>query len=371
MNSVQQRLVNQLMVREREGTLRFLPKTLNGIDFYSNDYLGFARNVELQERLHDLLRQYPHSVKGATGSRLISGNSVITMEIEEFIAKEHGVDAALLLPSGFVGNLSLFSVLPQKGDTILLDEKIHRSVIDGCRLSPAKRWKFKHNNLNHLEELIQRSSGQIWIGVESLYSMDGDFAPLSELVRLAHKYSAALIVDEAHAIGTFGLGLLNKFGLQNQVFASLVTYGKAMGHSGAAILGSKVLIEYLINYASAFIYSTALSDFHALAIKESYLFLKNNKLIINGLMGNVDYFNSLIISDELHRDSPIKPIKFKDLKKLQQANETLLERGFLSCGIKAPTVREGEERIRICLHAFNSKEEINLLGDILKEIMHE
>jgi len=370
MEILNRRLREELNLRKEEGRFRKLSEDRIGIDIYSNDYLGFSRNKELGNRLKTLLEQYPDSVLGATGSRLISGNSNLVMEIEAFIARNHQFESALLFPSGYVANQSLFSVVPKKTDTIIVDEKVHRSVYDGCRLSMANRWKFRHNDLDHLEELIKRSSGHVWVGVESLYSMDGDFAPLAEIAALCDSYSAALIVDEAHAIGTFGLGLVSKYRLQDKVFASIVTYGKAMGQSGAAVLGSSTLIDYLINYSPAFIYSTGLPDFNALAIKESYEFLDSNVLVINNLNNNIKRFYTFIDENKKEELSPIIPIRFSDQKELGLALEKLTENGFLSYAIKSPTVAIGEEMIRICIHSFNSNSEIDLLSNIIREIKY-
>ncbi len=361
----------ELQNREITGRYRQLRKERQGIDFFSNDYLGFARNEEFKARLHALVLQYPESILGATGSRLISGNSDLQIEIEQFIANQHGFESALLFPAGYNANLALFSTLPKKFDTILLDEKVHRSVYDGCRLSPANRWKFRHNNLDHLEELLKKATGHIWVGIESLYSMDGDFAPIQDIAALCEHYSAALIVDEAHAIGTCGLGLVDHFGLQNQVFATVITYGKAMGLSGASILGSSSLIAYLINYSSTFIYTTGMPDFHALAIKASYDFLKDNELLINGLQTNVKQFHPIEEVDANPFRSPIIPIRFPDTRDLEKAVELLEKQRILSYAIKHPTVPKEEEMLRISIHSFNTKEEIGLLKNSLEEIKNE
>lgn len=370
MNLLANRLAQELDKREEEGRLRKLSIADQGIDFWSNDYLGFARNLVLQNRILDFVNSHPEVCSGSTGSRLISGNTAFAMEVEDYIAGKHRVDSALLFPSGYVANLSFFSSIPQKSDCVLLDEKIHRSVIDGCRLSGAKRWKFRHNDLNHLEELIRRSSGQIWVAVESLYSMDGDFAPLVELVGLCKKYQASLIVDEAHAIGTFGLGLISSNDLMDGVFACLLTYGKAMGQSGAAILGSKVLKSYLVNFASPFIYSTGMPDLHAGSIKLSYDFLEENRSIVQALQDNINQFLN-VGANEGNLESPIRPIRFENKSDLEKAMALLSENKILSYAVKSPSVAEHEEMIRINLHSFNDSDEINLLKEIINEFKNE
>ncbi|WP_156308869.1 aminotransferase class I/II-fold pyridoxal phosphate-dependent enzyme [Sphingobacterium endophyticum] len=370
MNLLNNRLLQELKKREEEGRLRKLSVANQGIDFWSNDYLGFARNMDLQKRILEFVNSHSEVCSGSTGSRLISGNTAFVMDVEDYIARKHRVGSVLLFPSGYVSNLSFFSSIPQKSDCVLLDEKIHRSVIDGCRLSGAKRWKFRHNDLNHLEDLIRRSSGQVWVAVESLYSMDGDFAPLRELVGLCKKYEASLIVDEAHAIGTFGLGLISSYGLMDDVFACIVTYGKAMGQSGAAILGSHELKSYLVNFASPFIYSTGMPDFHAGSIKLSYEFLEENGSYGQALQQNINRFlNEGAKEGKL--ESPIRPIRFENISDLGKAMELLSENKILSYAVKSPSVAKHEEMIRINLHSFNHPDEINLLKEIINEFKNE
>lgn len=170
----------------------------------SNDYLGIAGNKAFQQHLLELLNINPELLSGATGSRLISGNSLVYEQAEGFITKVHEVESALLFPSGYKANLALFSCIAGRYHTILVDELVHRSVHDGCTLSYAQKKKFRHNDLNHLEYLLSRTTGSVFIAVESLYSMDGDFAPLQEIITLAERYAAWVIVDEAHAVGVFG-----------------------------------------------------------------------------------------------------------------------------------------------------------------------
>lgn len=293
------------------------------------------------------------------------------MEIEQSVASQHGFESALLFPSGYSANLSLFSTLPKKGDTIILDEKVHRSVYDGCRLSAAVRWKFRHNELAQLEDLLKKAKGRIWVGIESLYSMDGDFAPIQKIAALCKQYAAALIVDEAHAIGTCGLGLVDHYNLQDLIFATVITYGKAMGLSGASVLGSKCLIDYLVNYSSTFIYSTGLPGFHALSIRASYEFFRNNMHLISVLQENIKQCDHVKESDSIPFRSPIIPVRFSEPRDLDMATGLLEKQGILGYAIKYPTVPKGEEMLRISMHAFNSREEIELLKNCLKEVNNE
>lgn len=355
--------------RKQKDTLRWLKPPKKGIDFYSNDYLGFTQNVLLQEMLLKEINQQPYLLKGAAGSRLISGNSDLTIEVEAFLAKKHGAESALLLPSGYLANTAFFSSIPQRGDTVLMDEFVHRSVRDGTRLSTARRLKFTHNDLNHLEKLLKEAKGTCFIAVESLYSMEGDFAPLEKLTELADRYKACLVVDEAHAFGVFGYGLVAKNNLQKKVFATVVTYGKALGMHGAAILGNQTIISYLVNFSSPVIYTTGSNDFHAMSIKKGYDFLDNNSTLIQNLQDNIREFRNISLPTLSDAQSPIQILPMSNISSAKKLQRHLENRQFLTFAAVAPTVKEGEERLRICLHAFNSKEEINQLTNIIKDFI--
>ncbi|MGJ1205038.1 aminotransferase class I/II-fold pyridoxal phosphate-dependent enzyme [Sphingobacterium lactis] len=352
-------------VKER-GTYRSLRHERGPVDFCSNEYLGYTQNRALQHYAKSLMESHPHYFMGSTGSRLISGNHRLTEEIEACIADHHEVQSAMLFPTGYMANLTLFSTLPQRGDTVILDEYVHRSVLDGCRMGAATRWKFRHNDLNHLEDLLARAKGRIWIGVESLYSMDGDLAPLVDMAALAQRYGSCLLVDEAHALGVFGLGLVKELGLSDQIFASVVTYGKAFGQHGAALLGSQLLKDYLVNFGSPFIYSTAMPIASGLLIQHAYAIFQSDYTAQEALADRVRYFEQHALGKSVS-GSPIKPIYLsKDACTAAVLNE--LEDQGISCSyIKSPTVPKGKERIRVCLHAFNTHAEIDSLVGILKK----
>jgi 8-amino-7-oxononanoate synthase len=355
--------------RKEEGTLRVLKPKSEGIDFYSNDYLGLARNKELQNLLVKQIIENPQLLSGSTGSRLISGNSSIVIETENYIAKEHQYSSALLFSSGYNANLALFSTLSTRHDTIIVDDKIHRSVHDACKMSHAKKLKFKHNNLEDLEQILKRQNGNCYISIESLYSMDGDFAPIQEIAEIAEKYNAHLIVDEAHAFGVFGYGLVEKYQLQNKVLATVVTYGKALGAHGAAILSNDLIKSYLINFASPFIYTTSAQDIQWMSIKAGYKFLKENCELSIKLQKNIAIFLQQNLKTPSSESSPIQAIVIPDNDRLKILKETLLNEGFLTYAVFSPTVKEGTERLRICLHSFNTEEEIIGLTEIIKDFI--
>ncbi|MBL1221040.1 aminotransferase class I/II-fold pyridoxal phosphate-dependent enzyme [Chryseobacterium sp. L7] len=355
--------------RNETGILRTLKPQLSGIDFYSNDYLGLAKNKEFQLQLLSCVQENPALLSGSSGSRLISGNSRTVTDVEAFIAKEHQYPEALLFYSGYNANLALFSTLPDRHDTIIVDEQIHRSVHDACRMSHAKKVKFRHNDPEDLENILKKQTGTCYIAIESLYSMDGDLAPLQEIASLARKYNAALIVDEAHAFGVFGYGLIEKYQLQNDVFAAVVTYGKALGAHGAAILCNETIKSYLVNFASPFIYTTSAQDFLWLSIKTGYEFIKQRPELPEKLHQNIKIFKNQNIETPSSEISPIQAVIIPDNHQLKALQSALSAREFLTYAVYSPTVKAGTERLRICLHSFNTEKEITELAAIIKAFL--
>jgi 8-amino-7-oxononanoate synthase len=362
--------LSQKLIQAKEKILfRTLKTNYPSIDFSSNDYLGFSS----QGYLHQEIQLLDSSAKiGSTGSRLISGNSSLFQEIENDIAKFHQSETALIFNSGYDANLGLLSSIPQKGDLILSDELIHASLIDGVRLSHATHYKFSHNDATSLLDLVNRhkeSFQEIYVVVESVYSMDGDCAPLIELADICKQYNLHLIVDEAHAIGVFGeqgKGLCQELNIQDDCFARIYTYGKAMGCHGAAIAGSEELKNYLINFSRSFIYTTAMPEHSLLAIKATYqLLAKTNE--IEKLKSNIHYFNNKINSDNsfIKSTSSLHCRLISGNKQVQELEEKLSQSNLFVKSIKSPTVKEGQERIRICLHSFNTNGEIDLLVGLL------
>lgn len=358
-------LINSLDKRRKDKTLRKLKIDYPSIDFSSNDYLGFST----QGILYNEINKLDSSIKiGSTGSRLISGNSSVYQELEKSIALFHQADSALIFNSGYDANLGLLSSVPQKGDLILSDELIHASLIDGIRLSYATHYKFQHNSIEALEALLVRHKEtfkEIYIVVESVYSMDGDCAPLAAYVELCQKYGTHLIVDEAHAIGLFGehgKGLCNELKIEKDCFARIYTYGKAMGCHGASVVGSIVLKDFLINFSRSFIYTTAMPEHSLLAIKAAYQLLQNTPQIAE-LKNNITYFNSKITASSsfIESASSIHCKIVSGNQEVQTLEDICWENKLFVKSIKSPTVKATQERVRICLHAFNTQQEINLL----------
>lgn len=360
--------------RRAAGSFRQLSAAKYLTDFSSNDYLGFARSLELKDLFQKALKNYPNTFLGATGSRLLAGNNSYTEALEKEIAAFHLAQAALIFNSGYDANLGLLSCLPQRNDTILIDQLVHASIIDGARLSYAKRHAFKHNDLNDLEQKLQRSKGNIYIVVESVYSMDGDEAPLEEICVLAERYHAAVLVDEAHAIGIFGQqgrGLVVEKGLSDRVFARTITFGKALGTHGAAILGSELLRNYLINFARSFIYSTAASFTSHLATSLAYNFLRQTNNHQADIQKRIAFFKRIVATGEplIPSRSPIQMLLIPGNQQAKDAASDLQRQGFDIRPILSPTVQAGSERLRICLHNHNTFEEIETLAHYLKKYL--
>jgi 8-amino-7-oxononanoate synthase len=368
-------LQKALQKREEENIVRQLKPETQLIDFSSNDYLGLARNEMLsQEVAKEMGRGGIHKA-GSTGSRLLTGNTIYAEKLEEKIADFHKAETALLFNSGYDANLGLLSSIAQRDDTFIYDSLSHASIIDGIRLSIAgRKYKFEHNNVTDLEKKIRHATGKVFIVAESVYSMDGDFTPLREILSVCKQYGAYLIIDEAHATGVFGpegKGIVVAEESEAAVFARVFTFGKALGAHGAAVAGSKALKEYLINFSRSFIYTTAL-PFHALAsIHVAYNYLPLANAERKKLFENIDFFREEIeqsgISIETTR-SPIQSILIKGNEKVKQVALLLQNKGFDIRPILSPTVEKGKERLRICIHSYNTREELKAVINILKEL---
>ncbi|WKV11019.1 aminotransferase class I/II-fold pyridoxal phosphate-dependent enzyme [Marivirga harenae] len=354
-------LENILAKRKGFGGYRYLKKIDKDlIDFSSNDYLGLAKINEINSIPSKFVDN------GAAGSRLLSGNKYYHEELENHLSGFFNARASLIFNSGYMANLGVLSSVPQKGDTVLMDELSHICIKEGVRLSRAKYFNFKHNDLNDLELKLQKAEGNKFIVVESVYSMDGDQAPLKEIVNLADRYEAAIIVDEAHSTGLYGesgFGLCCELGIEDDILARIYTFGKATGAHGAAVCGSEILKEYLINYSRQFIYTTAL-PYHSIAsIQNALEYRKHHPELWEKLKDNIDLFRSNLHPSIPKLDSfhPVQGIIWDSSENTIEFSKYLNELGFDIRPILSPTVPKGKERVRICLHAFNSEEEITNL----------
>lgn len=373
-------LTAKLELRKQNNALRNLSLPNNLIDFTSNDYIGFSRNKTIFDKTHQYLVDANCIQNGATGSRLISGNHKVYQEAENYIAQFHQSESALIFNSGYDANVGFFSSIPQKGDFILYDELCHASIRDGIRMSNAKSYKFKHNDFEDLERLITNQLTThhsplttIYIITESVFSMDGDCPNMEELVAVSNKYNCYLVVDEAHSLGVFGEngeGLVQMLGLQDQVFARIMTFGKGLGCHGAAIVGSQELKDYLVNFARSFIYTTGLSPHSVATILIAYQSLDSEKSSINDLRENIIHFNQekniLGLKPMFVRSkSAIQSAVIPGNQNVKSIANQLQEKGFDVKAILSPTVPEGQERLRFCIHSNNTKEEISQVLQLL------
>jgi len=356
------KLNQKLQQRKNENAFRVLSdfKGVKGhksfwTDFFSNDYLGLAR-VEFEN----------NGSNGSTGSRLLSGNTRFTENLEQKLASFYQTESGLLFNSGFDANLGIFSTIPQRGDTIIYDELCHASIRDGIRLSNAKSFSFKHNDVEHLlQRLKNKTNGDVYVAVESVYSMDGDEAPLQKIAKLCLQFKAKLIVDEAHSGGLYGKegrGLVSHYKLDDFVYIKLITFSKAYGRHGAIVLSDMATQHYLINFCRSFIYTTAL-PLHSLSQIEKAVDL--SKMMDNmrtNLFDLVDYFKVKANENNIQlikSNSPIQSIIIKGNLNAKVLEKQIQDKGFAVKAILSPTVQKGEERIRICLHGFNMKNEVN------------
>lgn len=354
---------------------RSLQVNENLSDFCSNDYLSFARSEKIRSAVSTLLSETEH-LSGSTGSRSISGNTAYAEFLEKEIATFHLAEAGLLFNSGYDANVGLFSCIATKGDTLICDELIHASIIDGCRLSHATRFRFAHNDLNDLEKKFAFATGTIFVAVESIYSMDGDSADLKALVELCEKYNANLIVDEAHSTGVFGKqgkGCVNELGLEKRIFARIHTFGKAMGCHGAIILGSNTLRNYLINFARSFIFTTALPMPSLANIHCSYEALATKDFDNSALHNLIRHFKDHLVLPEgsylIESNSPIQSVVTCGNERTRAISKQLQQKGFDVRAILSPSVPAGKERLRISLHLHNTEKEISDLINALHEIL--
>ncbi|MEP3208973.1 MAG: pyridoxal phosphate-dependent aminotransferase family protein [Maribacter sp.] len=379
------KLQQKLADRAHKKAFRSLPFPTNLVDFSSNDYLGFAKNETIYADTFQRLLNSGTSENGSTGSRLLSGNHNYYKELEEYIAEFHNVDKALIFNSGYDANIGFFGAVPQRGDVVFYDEYIHASIRDGIKMGNAKSYKFKHNDLNDLKSKCQavrsRSDldSEIFVVTEAVFSMDGDSPDLKALSECCTELALHLIIDEAHAIGVLGKkgkGLVQDLNIEKKIFARIITFGKALGCHGAAILGQKPLIDYLVNFARSFIYTTALPPHSLASVLSAYRYWDAaiGEEEIQQLLKNIEHFKRKIealglSSIFIPSDSAIQCCLILGNENVKNISKKLDDKGFNVKAILSPTVPEGHERLRFCLHSYNTEEEIGLVLQLLKKYL--
>ncbi|PCJ99141.1 MAG: 8-amino-7-oxononanoate synthase [Zetaproteobacteria bacterium] len=344
-----------------------------GIDLTSNDYMGMAVHPALRavaiEALEDGLDI------GAAGSRLLRGHTQVHADLERYAATYFGAGGALYFSSGFQANYALFTTLPDRRDVVLYDGLIHASVRDGLIATQAKSYKFAHNDMDALEALLKRhrdKAGHIWIAVESVYSMDGDVAPLADLYGLAVRYDATLIVDEAHATGIYGADgkglcwdIINAHGYDHLV--TLHTCGKAIGVAGGLVCASVDVIEYMVNKARPFIFSTAPMPLQALLVRKSLEILASD----DGAQRRKKLFKICALGKDLFggAGTQVIPIMLgEDARAVEVAN-AMQTAGYDIRAIRPPTVPQGQSRLRLSLSSQLESSILQGFADALQPYM--
>ncbi|HXB09864.1 MAG TPA: 8-amino-7-oxononanoate synthase, partial [Puia sp.] len=337
------------------------------VDLCSNDYLGVVRNGLLERGGEGVLAH------GSGGSRLLAGNYALIEEVERQLAAFHAAPAGLVYNSGYDANLGLLSCVPQRGDMVLYDALSHASIRDGMRLSFAQAYSFAHNDCEDLEKRLaaRSAAGDCFVVTESVFSMDGDMAPLKEMAALCRRFGAQLIVDEAHAtgiVGESGEGLVQVLGLAEDCFARVHTFGKAVGCHGAVVLGSGTLRDYLINFSRSFIYTTALPPAGAGAIAAAYTLLPGLNAERAQLRQLIDQWRTADIGyARVDSRTAIQVVIVPGNDAVRAVAERLQAAGLDVRPILYPTVPKGSERLRIVLHSFNTAEEVALLAGLLQK----
>lgn len=348
---------NRLKERLENNSFRSLKGASGKIDFSSNDYLGLAKKET----------KSTGGLRGSTGSRLLTGNSLLAEETEKEIADFHGGEAALTFSSGYLANLGLLSSLGDRNDTIIYDEYVHASMRDGIRLSPSRSFSFRHNDTKDLKGKLKKATGNIFIAIESLYSMDGDFAPGREILELSEKSGASVIIDEAHTGGIYGETGHGLYTDHPSILARIYTYGKAFGYHGATVVCSNALRNYLINFSKPFIYSTGLSECYYLELQECYKEIREAGENRKKLFSNIEYF---ITHFPKGNNSPVQSIICPGNKEVKHLADFLLKNNMDVKPILSPTVPAGTERLRISLHSYNSTQEIDALAELINKVNH-
>lgn len=371
-----------LRLRAQEGLLRVLrPAVLRSkgriffkereyIDFSSNDYLGLSNHPRLIEESIKALDKFGTS---SSASRLLSGDSELFHQLEEKIANFKNKEAALFFNSGYQANVGILSSLYGKGDCIFLDELTHASIIDGIILSGAKFFRFPHNDTDGLKSILQKKrSGfkQSLIVTESIFSMDGDKAPLKELAGLKERYNCKIFVDEAHATGIFGKrgsGVVEEQGLEGKIDFIMGTFSKGLGSFGAYLATSRSIVEYLINACRGFIYSTALPPAVVACNLASIDLIEREPFRRAALLESAENLRAGLKKQgfKVNGDSQIIPLIIGDNAKTAEFAAWLQEKGYWVLPIRPPTVPKGEARLRFSLTYYHNKEILTkLLDDI-------
>lgn len=378
MKELREQLEEDLRRLRKEELYRQL-RIPSGVDFSSNDYLGFSRDPgfrqEWLERLQSRLCQEAFS---APASRLLRGHTPYHEEVEQRLAAFKGSDRALLFPSGYQANVGLLTALLEPSDRVLSDRYNHASIIDGLRLSRCQKVIFPHLHLEAVRSILARPHphGRTFLVTESLFSMEGDIAPLDEYASLAEQYGAYLIVDEAHATGVFGAergsGLVERFGVESRCLATLSTLGKAFGLWGAFVAGPSWLVDYLVNRCRTFIFTTAVPPLLLAGVETALERIGRRPELRQRLLREAGRLRERLREKGVPGvggEGPLVPVVLGESRRALQVAAALQERGLDVRAIRPPTVPPGTARLRISVHADHRPEEIDRLVQTLEETL--
>ena len=366
-----QRLETDLASLRSRSLYRY-PEVGSGVQFSSNDYLGLSRDPALAAALRSAIEVSDRMA--STGSRLLSGHVGAWEKLEEGFSDYLGVEAALFFSSGYAANTGLLTAILRKEDTVFSDAANHASLIDGIRLAGCRKVIFRHLDLNFLEDALRdvdTRTGERFIVVESIFSMDGDSAPVDDLTTLAERYDASLIVDEAHAtgvVGPDGRGLIAASGRSDALVASIHTCGKALAAAGAFVAGSRTLVDYLINHARPFVYTTGLPPYMAAQVAAGIKLAtsaKDERARLNLISERLRQGLRGAGFDTGRSNTQIVPVLLGTNESALSTAQTMRDEGFEVRAIRAPTVPEGTARLRLSLTADLPTDAIDGLVDAM------
>ena len=356
--------------------------TINGKDVIllcSNNYLGLANHPKVKEASISAIEKYGF---GSGASRLVSGNMKLHEELEQRLARFKGTEAALVFNSGYHANIGIIPALASRGNLIFSDKLNHASIVDACILSRARLIRYPHKDMDALEKLLKKNSPLTThhlplIITDGIFSMDGDIAPLKELSELANKYNCMLMIDDAHATGVLGesgKGTMEYFGIDNPNIIQMGTLGKALGCFGAYIVGSRKLIDYLINKARSFIYTTSLPSSVCAASIAAIDIIEDEPQLRQNLWDRIKFFRSSLVNagfDIMNSETQIIPILIGKADKTVKISNNLLDKGVFVQAIRPPTVPEGTSRLRITLMATHSWDDLKYAIKTIEEAVRE
>ena len=360
------------IVESAQGThLEIKGKTY--LSFCSNNYLGLANNPLVIKAVKDAVGKYGW---GVGASRLVSGNMRLHEVLEGEISKFKGKEASTVFPTGYMANIGAISSLVSKGDLVICDKLNHASIIDGCRLSGADFRVYPHCDMKKLENVLKKATkySRKLIVTDTVFSMDGDIAPLPDIVRIAHKYKAMVMADEAHGTGVFGKrggGVVEHFNLSKKVDIVMGTLSKAVGSLGGYVTGGTDLINFLRNKARPFMYTTALPPAVCAASIAGINLIQENPSLRTSLWNNVRYLKKeleLLNFNVIPSESPIIPIMIGDAKKAVDMSKLLYKKGILIPAIRPPTVPARSSRLRMTVMSTHTRKDLERLLEVLSDV---